>query len=146
MRWPASPALGPPVHTAYCIRLFRHFQKNETEACYLVVVVVSGIQPIQAQPLHATRQEENCYDWTRDTPRPSYGQKTPKKLVEFNVSFRTVRWSCIVVVSVQRKNLNDITECCIVGIKYSIMGYISIYSNQDFSSLKNSKMTYLSFK
>ena len=31
----------------------------------------------------------------------------------------------------------DITECCIVGYKYSIVGYISIYSNQDFSPLKN---------
>ena len=31
----------------------------------------------------------------------------------------------------------DITECCIVGYKYSIVGYISIYSSKDFSPLKN---------
>ena len=30
-----------------------------------------------------------------DTPRPLYGQKTPKKLVGFNVSFRTVHWTRI---------------------------------------------------
>ena len=29
------------------------------------------------------------------------------------------------------------TECCNVGYKYSILGYISIYSNKDFSPLKN---------
>ena len=27
--------------------------------------------------------------------------------------------------------------CMIVGYKYGIMGYISIYNNKDFSSLKN---------
>ena len=37
----------------------------------------------------------------------------------------------------KKKNSNDITERCIVGYKYSIMGYISIYRNKDFSSLKN---------
>ena len=31
----------------------------------------------------------------------------------------------------------DITQCCIVGYKYSIVGYISINSNKDFSPLKN---------
>ena len=30
-----------------------------------------------------------------DTPRPLYGQKTHKKLVGFNVSFRTVHWTRI---------------------------------------------------
>ena len=44
--------------------------------------------------------------------------------------------------SLKIKNSNDITECCIVGYKYYIVGYISIYSNKDFSSLK---MTYLIF-
>ena len=34
------------------------------------------------------------------------------------------------------------TECCIVGYKYSIVGYVSIYSNKDFLS---PKMTYLIF-
>ena len=29
------------------------------------------------------------------------------------------------------------SQCCIVGYKYSIVGYISVYSNKDFSSLKN---------
>ena len=29
------------------------------------------------------------------------------------------------------------TECCIVGYKYSIVGYISIYSNAFFSDVKN---------
>ena len=59
---------------------------------YVVVVVVSGIQPEKAQ---------TPIDWERpatlasDTPRPLYGQKTPKKLVGFNVSFRTVHWTRI---------------------------------------------------
>ena len=35
------------------------------------------------------------------------------------------------------QNSTDITQCCIVGYKYSIVGYISIYSNKDFSPLKN---------
>ena len=35
------------------------------------------------------------------------------------------------------KNSNDITECCIVRYKYSIVGCISIYSNKDFLSVKN---------
>ena len=35
------------------------------------------------------------------------------------------------------KNSIDITEYCTVGYKYSIVGYISIYSNKDFSPLKN---------
>ena len=35
------------------------------------------------------------------------------------------------------KILIDITEYCIVGYKYSIVSYISIYSNKDFSPLKN---------
>ena len=35
------------------------------------------------------------------------------------------------------KNSNDFTECCIIGYKYSTVGYISMYSNDDFSSLKN---------
>ena len=33
--------------------------------------------------------------------------------------------------------MSDNTERCIVGYIYSIVGYISIYSNKDFSSLKN---------
>ena len=37
----------------------------------------------------------------------------------------------------KKKNSNDNTERCIVRYKYSIMGNISIYSNKDFSSLKN---------
>ena len=40
-------------------------------------------------------------------------------------------------LNLKKKNSNDITERCIVGYKYSIMGYISIYSNKYFSSLKN---------
>ena len=35
------------------------------------------------------------------------------------------------------------TECCIVEYKYRIVGYISIYSNMDFSPVK--KRTYLTF-
>ena len=37
-----------------------------------------------------------CYTVDTDTPRPSYGQKTPKKLKGFNVSFLTERWSRMV--------------------------------------------------
>ena len=32
-RWPASPDLGPLVHTIYSVRTTGHFQKNETGAC-----------------------------------------------------------------------------------------------------------------
>ena len=35
------------------------------------------------------------------------------------------------------ENSTDITECCIVEYNYSIVGYVSIYSNKDFSPLKN---------
>ena len=42
----------------------------------------------------------------------------------------------------KNKSSNDITECCIVGYKYSIVGYISIYSNKDFSSRKNDQFDF----
>ena len=32
-----------------------------------------------------------------DIPRPLYGQKTPKKLVAFNVSFQTAHWTRIIL-------------------------------------------------
>ena len=35
------------------------------------------------------------------------------------------------------KNPNDITECCIVGYKYGIVGYVSTYSEEVFSDVKN---------
>ena len=40
-------------------------------------------------------------------------------------------------LKLKKKNSNAITERCIVGYKYSIVSNISIYSNKDFSSLKN---------
>ena len=61
----------------------------EAHFCILLhIVVVSGFQPEKAQlPWPATLAS--------DTPRPLYGQKTPKKLVGFNVSFQTVHWTRI---------------------------------------------------
>ena len=49
-----------------------------------VVVVVSGIQPEKAQTPKAWERPATL---ASDIPRPLYGQKTPKKLVGFNVSF-----------------------------------------------------------
>ena len=63
----------------------------------------------------------NCYDWTRDTQRRLYGQKAPEKLVGFNASFRTVRWSRIAVgvctwmrkksPSTARENRSKLVRC-----------------------------------
>ena len=44
---------------------------------------------------------------------------------------------CFTVLIKKNKNSNDITECCIMGYKYSIMGTISNYSNKGFSYVKN---------
>ena len=57
-----------------------------------VVVVVSGIQPEEAQTPNAWERPATL---ASDTPRLLYGQKTPKKLVGFNVSFRTIHWTRI---------------------------------------------------
>ena len=61
------------------------------------VVVVSGIQPEKAQTPIAWERPATL---ASDTPRPLYGKKTPKKLVGFNVSFRTVHWTRISHASV----------------------------------------------
>ena len=60
----------------------------------VVVVVVSGIQPEKAQTPIAWERPATL---ASDTPRPLCGQKTPQKLVGFNVSFRTVHWTRIVM-------------------------------------------------
>ena len=46
------------------------------------------------------------------------------------------KYNIFYVFKVSVKN-HRITECCIVGYKYSIVGYISIYNNKDFLPLKN---------
>ena len=35
------------------------------------------------------------------------------------------------------KNSDDVTECCIVGYKYCIVGFISIYTKWLFFNVKN---------
>ena len=54
---------------------------------------------------------DNTHRW------PSYGQNTPKTLVGFNVSFRIVRWSRIVVVPVNRSE--SVLEC---GRRAQVLG------------------------
>ena len=58
----------------------------------IVVVVVLEIQPEKAQTPKAWERPATL---ASDTQRPLYGQKTPKKLVGFNVSFQTVHWTRI---------------------------------------------------
>ena len=51
-----------------------------------------GIQPEKAQTPIAWERPATL---ASDTPRPLYSKKTPKKLVEYNVSFRTVHWTMV---------------------------------------------------
>ena len=69
-----------------CMRV-KYFKKSPSG-----IVVVSGIQPEKAQTPIAWERPATLVS---DTPRPLYGQKTPKKLVGFNVSFQTVHWTRI---------------------------------------------------
>ena len=76
-------------------RYINFFKQHFDTCCCIRYPAMLGSTPT----CHRTRGEFATPVWTQDTPRPSYGQKTPKKLVRFNVSFRIGRLSRIVVVS-----------------------------------------------
>ena len=37
----------------------------------------------------------------------------------------------------KKYNSNDITECCIVGYEYGLVGFISVYKDEVFSDVEN---------
>ena len=54
-------------------------------------------------------------------------------IIKLQIPERNLHTLCFKVLiknlNKKKTNSNDITACCIVGYKYSIVGYISIYSN-----------------
>ena len=68
-----------------------HTPNLAVEAHFCILLLYQGSSLRSSTPIAWERPATLA----SDTPRPLYGQKTPKKLVGFKVSFQTVHWTRI---------------------------------------------------